>query len=198
LTEKAASGAGKKWPREGNGQGGNWFWVFSLSRSKTELLAFPLKKPPLLQLLRAIFIGEGGAGTLLRMGSRGHQARSSSRGHGALSFGSSMQSLIVSCLKGRGALAACGKRNSVKTTLFNFFIYYIFIFLFVGTQKWVATHVIAIRVTNFHFPHPLLHPPTLFKSSFQMYRRPPFCLLMDLNIMSSLLVISQNISDLIL
>jgi hypothetical protein len=32
LTEKAVSGAGKKWPREGNGQGRDWFWVFSLSR----------------------------------------------------------------------------------------------------------------------------------------------------------------------
>jgi len=29
--ERAASGAGKKWPREGNGQEGDWFWVLSLS-----------------------------------------------------------------------------------------------------------------------------------------------------------------------
>jgi hypothetical protein len=32
-TERAASGAGKKWPREGNGQEGDWFWVLSLSLS---------------------------------------------------------------------------------------------------------------------------------------------------------------------
>jgi len=73
------------------------------------------------------------------MGSRGHWARSSSRGLGALNFGSSMQSLIVSCLKGRGALAACGERNSVKTTPFKFFLYIYLFFLFVGTQKWVTT-----------------------------------------------------------
>jgi hypothetical protein len=135
LTEKAASGAGKKWPGEGNGQGGNWFWVFSLSRSKTELSAIPLKKPPLLQLLRAVFIGEGGAGTLLRMGRREHRARSSSTGRGALSFGSRKQSLIVSCLKGRGALVAYGKRNSVKTTLFNFFLLLYIYFFICGDPK---------------------------------------------------------------
>jgi len=31
LTERAASGAWKKWPREGNDQEGDWFWVLSLS-----------------------------------------------------------------------------------------------------------------------------------------------------------------------
>jgi len=110
----------------GMAKGGNWFWVFSLSRSKTELSAFTLKKKnPLLQLLKAVFIGEGGAGTLLRMGSRGHRARSSSRGRGALSFGSSMQSLIVSCLKGRGALAAVSKRHCS----ISFFLLYIYFFI---------------------------------------------------------------------
>jgi len=75
LTEKAASGAGKKMAGRGEWPRGNWFWVFSLSRSKTELSVFPLKKPPLLQLLRAVFIGEGRAGTLLRMGRAGDTGR---------------------------------------------------------------------------------------------------------------------------
>jgi len=71
----------------------------------------------------------------MRMGSRGHRARSSSRGRGALSFGSSMQSLFL-VLKGRWALTR-GKRNSVETTLFNFFLW--------GIQKWVTT---AFTLTN--------------------------------------------------
>jgi hypothetical protein len=32
--------------REGNGQGGDRLWVFSLSRLKTELSAFPPNGPP--------------------------------------------------------------------------------------------------------------------------------------------------------
>jgi hypothetical protein len=46
LAEKAASGARKQWSREGDGQGRDWFWVFSLSRLKTELSAFPPKRTP--------------------------------------------------------------------------------------------------------------------------------------------------------
>jgi hypothetical protein len=109
-------------------KGGTGFWLFSLSCfKKTELSAFPPKEPPLLQLLRAVFIGEEGAGkALLCMGSRGHRARSSSRGRGALSFGSSMQSLFLIL---RGAWGSGNMREEEQcqndivqfSLFFNFF-----------------------------------------------------------------------------
>ena len=89
LAEKAASGARKQQPREGDGQGRDWFWVFSLSRLKTELSAFPPKRTPLPlgQLLIAVFIGEGGAGLLLRVGSRGAACWSARQGGWGFRFG---------------------------------------------------------------------------------------------------------------
>jgi len=64
--------------------------LFSFKRT----LSHP-KNPPLIQLLRAVFIGKGGAGKAsLRMGSRAC-GRWSASGRGALSFGSSMQSLFL-------------------------------------------------------------------------------------------------------
>ena len=183
LTEKAVSGAGKKWPREGNGQEGDCFWVLSLFLvpktlirfqfssplpfNKTLLvlnfflslfqkvsppLSFPAlslvlktlplvlpiqKNPPLLQLLREVFIGEGGAGCCCAWGA-GEQRLVGQWARGFKFW--EQHAVIVSCLKGRGALSFGSSRQEEEQcqndTVQFFFLY---IYLFVGIQKWVTT-----------------------------------------------------------
>jgi hypothetical protein len=88
-----------------------------------------------------------GCGLLLRVGSRARGGWSTRQGAWGFKFWG-QHAVIVSCFKGgHGALATCGKKNSVKTTLFSFlfFIHFFFkiltLFLFYlwGTQKWVTT-----------------------------------------------------------
>jgi len=86
--------------------------------------------PPLIQLLRAVFIGEGGAGKAsLRMGSRARGGWLAS-GRGALSFGE-QHAVIVSCLKGRGALSfGSSRREEEQCQDDNVQFLYIYIYIY--------------------------------------------------------------------
>jgi hypothetical protein len=118
--------------------------LFSLSRSKTELSAFPLKqkkKPPLLQLLKAVFIGEGGSGDVAAHGEQGTPGEIFKQGAWGFKFWE--QHAVINCFLFKGAWGSSsmrGEEQCQNDTVQNFFFIYIYLFfLFVGTQKWVTT-----------------------------------------------------------
>jgi len=130
LTEKAASGAGKKWPREGNGQGGNWFWVFSLSRSKTELLAFPLKKPPLVAAAKSSIYRRRGSGDVAAHGEQGTPGEIFKQGAWGFKFWE--QHAVINCFLFKGAWGSSSMREEEQCqndTVQFFYLLYIYFFI---------------------------------------------------------------------
>jgi len=91
-----------------------------------------LQKPlPLVAAAKSCIYRRRGSGDVAAHGEQGTPGEIFKQGAWGFMFWE-QHAVIVSCLKGRGALAACGKRNSVKTTPFSFFfllLLYIYFFI---------------------------------------------------------------------
>jgi len=97
----------------------------SPSFSFPALSLVPSKKLPFVACVESSIYRLEGRGLLLRVGSR---ARGSWSASGRAAGGRPVSAAP-------SVLAACGKRNSVKTTLFKFFFFYYIFFLFVGPKN---------------------------------------------------------------
>jgi hypothetical protein len=102
----------------------------SLSFQKLYLSSFPCQKPPpLLQLLRAVFIARGrGSGDVA---AHGEQGSGLLVGWAVSAAGKARLSWFL-VIQGRGALAACRKGTVSKRhcSIFLFFLFFIFLYIF--------------------------------------------------------------------
>jgi len=127
----------------------------SPSFSFPALSLVPSKKLPFVACVESSIYRLEGRGLLLRVGSR---ARGSWSASGRAAGGRPVSAAP-------SVLAACGKRNSVKTTLFKFFFFLLYIFFICGAQKWVTTTTSYVFLKTCR--HTTLHS-RLFKCLYWM------------------------------
>ena len=127
----------------GMAKGGNWFWVFSLSRSKTELSAFTLKKkkPPVAAAKSSIYRRRG-SGDVAAHGEQGTPGEIYTQGAWGFKFWE--QHAVINCFLFKGAW---GSSSSVKTTLFNFFFFIIYLFFYLWGPKNGLQHLKSKNTT---------------------------------------------------